>query len=357
MPTTGRSDAPVWTVRRVRASWSSVGLVLATVVAVLVARAIFVAASQPIGWAVAALTVAVVISPLIELADRVMPRAIAIILTFVFGLSLIASVGVASVMEAQNQLNELSEQLPAAAGEIEASQGPDGMFAQVGLESLVQDLVDQMTERVSPTPTVEDAVGTVPAFFVSGVLAIFFLVWGPSMFDGLARQITDPERQRLFTEWVTAAVVATQRYIMGTVAMAVVVGTIGGGLAWWADLPTPMVLGVVLGAASLVPYVGVLFGAAPMLLLAAGFEDVATTAALFVALVGLQAAATFALRRLVEHRSLRVGPAVIVVAALIGSDAYGIGGALVATVAAIVVVALIDQADRSEARLPEPASA
>lgn len=342
MPATGRDEGSTWSVRRVRASWASVLLALLTVVAVLVARAIFMEASQPIGWVAAALTVALVISPLIDFAHRWMPRALAIIITLVIGLAVVGSVGVAAFIEIQDQLTHLRDELPAAAAELEAGQGPDGVLAQIGLESLVQDVVDQTAERIAPAPTVDDATGTVPAFFVSGVLVIFFLIWGPSMFDGLIRQISDDDRRRWFTDWALTSVAAAQRYIVAALGMALVIGLIGGGLAWWADLPTPFVLGVVLGVSSLVPYVGVLFGATPFLLLAAGSEPFSTAVALFVALVAVQAGATVVLRRWIEPRSLRVGPAVLAVTALIGSDIYGTGGALVAAVAGVVAVALID---------------
>jgi predicted PurR-regulated permease PerM len=344
MPPPGRLDAPDWTVRRVRASWSSVLLAIAAVVAVLVARGIFVAASQPIGWVAAAAAVAVVISPVVDLQARWIPRVAAILLTLVVGVALVASVGVASVMEVQDQLGQLRESLPAAAAELEAGQGPDGMFRQLGAESLVQDLVDQMTERVSPSPTVDDAAGTAPAFFVSGVLVIFLLIWGQNLFDGLVRQVSDHDRREWFATWATESLAVAQRYIARSIALAVVVGAIGAGLAWWAGMATPLVLGVVLAVASLIPYVGIVFGAVPMLLLSAGFEPLTVTIVLGLALLALQGAATVVMRRLVEARSLRVGPAIIVIAALIGSDVYGTGGALVAVVAAIVAVALIEHA-------------
>lgn len=347
MPVPGRLTAPDWTVQRVRASWSSVMLALIAIVAVVVATGVFVAASQPLGWIVAAASVALVLSPVVEIQARWMPRVVAILTTLVIGVSLVASVGVAMVLSTQDQLGQLSEDLPAAAAELEAGQGPDGMFRQIELESLVQDLVDQASRRVSPRPTVDDATGTAPAFFVSGVLVIFFLVWGRRMFDGAVRQISDSERREWFTRWVLSAAVLTERYIAGALVTALAVGTAGGGLAWWANLPTPMVLGVVLGAASVLPYVGVVFGGVPMLLLSAGSEPMTTTVLVAVGIVIVQVAASVFTRLVVEAHSLRVGPAVIVIAALIGSDVYGIGGALVSIVGGILAMALIERASES----------
>jgi predicted PurR-regulated permease PerM len=344
MPPTGPPEHPGWTARRVRASGLSVVLALLVIVGVLVARSVFVAASQPIGWVVAAAAVALVITPLVELLDRFVPRAVAIIGTLVLGVSLVVTVGVGLVMELQEQLTELADTLPAAAADIEQDRGPDSVVAEIGLASLVEDLVDQVSGRVAPPP-VDDAVGTLPAFFVSGVLVVFFLVWGRSLVEGALRQITDAERRERVADIAREAATHTQGYVVGAVALALFTGLAAGLVAWWADLPTPLVLGALIGGSSIVPYVGVLFGGAPMLLLSGAIAPGTTTALLVVALVALQVAATVGVRLVVEATSTRVGPAVIVIALLLGSDAYGIGGALVALVAAVLLVAVVDVAD------------
>ncbi len=85
-----------------------------------------------------------------------------------------------------------------------------------------------------------------------------------------------------------------------------------------------------------------MFGAVPVLLLAAPTEAGLEVAALALALIALQAAHTMAMGRLTRHGVLRAGPAVIVVCAMVGSDVYGLGGALVAIVAGILAIATIE---------------
>lgn len=347
MTDSGSVDDSAWTARRIRASWSSVLLAIGSIVAVVLAFGLVGRASQPIGWALASATTAMIVTPVVGLLSRWVPRAVAILLTVIAGIAIVASVGVGLVLEIQDQLDELADALPAAAAELQEADGPDGVFDQIGLESLVEDLVDQSRERIAPDP-IDGAVGTAPAFFVSGILVIFLIVWGPRMYDGLCRQIEDRRRREWFQHLATTSVGLTQRYVVGALAVAAVTGVAGAGLAWWADLPTPLVLGAVLGAAGVVPYVGVLVGGVPLLLLSAASEPATTTGLLALAVVGLQAASTVATRRLIEARSFRVGPAVIVIAALIGSDVYGIGGALVAIVGVILVAAGIDTATDGE---------
>lgn len=347
MTDTGPVDDTEWTARRIRASWSSVLLAIGSIVAVVLVFGLVEQASQPIGWVLASATAALVVTPVVGLLARWMPRGVAILATVVAGIVILASVGVGLVIEIQDQLDELGDVLPDAATELEESDGPDGVFAQIGLGSLVDDLVDQSRDRIAPDP-IDGAVGTAPAFFVSGVLVIFLIVWGPKMFAGLCRQIDDPTRRERFAHLASTSTRLTQGYVVGSLAVAALVGVAGGLLAWWAGLPTPLVLGVVLGIAGIVPYIGVLVGGTPLLLLSAAFESLSTTVTIGVAVVALQVVSTLVTRRVVERRSFRVGPAIIVIAALIGSDVYGIGGALVAIVGAVLVAAGIDTATSDE---------
>ena len=58
-------------------------LVAALVCAIVVVRNIFGEAHHVIGWAVAASVVAMLLTPVVQLMNRRMPRALAILLTFV----------------------------------------------------------------------------------------------------------------------------------------------------------------------------------------------------------------------------------------------------------------------------------
>jgi putative heme transporter len=337
------SEQPeAWTALRVRASGSSVLLAVIALVAVYLTRELFVAASQPLGWIAAAAALALVISPVVEVPARLIPRPLAVILTLIIGAMIIGSIGAGLIVEIRGQLSLLGEELPAAAAELEREGGDDGILSEVRFASLVDDLVDQTSGRLSPEPTVEDAAGTAPAFFLSAVLTIFFLLWARRMFDAFQRQISDEERRDRMARTISAGVRLAQRYLIGAVPLAVGLGVLAGSVAWIAGLPTPLVLGVVMAVAALVPYVGVLFGGLPIIILAAALETLSTTLLLVGTLVALQVASTVVTRTVVETRSFRVGPAVIVVAAMVGSDVYGIGGAFVATVAGVVAMALIE---------------
>jgi predicted PurR-regulated permease PerM len=329
-----------WTARRVRASGSSILLTIVAIVAVYLLSGLFVAASQPLGWVAAAACIALVLSPAVQLLGRRLPRTLAILAVYAAVLALVATLGVGLYVEIDAQLSELGETLPAAAQELEDADD-DGVLSQLGFGSLVQGVVDDVTDRVLPEADV-DAVSSVPAFFITGILSIFLMIWSRRLFDAALRQISEPTRRDRASHIASTSLRLAQTYVWGALVVAVVVGVAGGGLARAIGLPTPLVLGVVLGMASLVPSIGVLFGGVPMLIMTAAFEPATTTVLVAAAVIALQLGANQVARTAIEPRSMRVGPAVLVIVVLVGSDLYGIGGALVGAVAAIVAVAVIE---------------
>jgi putative heme transporter len=359
MPETGRPAPATWTARRVRASGSSILLAVLALVAVFLARDLFVAAVQPLGWVAAAMALALVISPLVEVQTRLIPRFLAVIVTLLAVTAVLGTVGVGLFVQVGDQLAQLGDDLPAAAAELERDTGPDGVLAELRFSSLVEDLVELTSDRVSPEPTVEDAAGTVPAYFVTGVLVVFILLWSGRLFDAFQRQISDDERRDRLARTARMATGLARRYAVSAVTLAAVSGALAGSAAWAAGLPTPLVLGVVVGVAALVPYVGVLFGGIPIIILAAALEPAHVTWLLAGAIVTLQAFSTVVTRTVIEPASLRVGPAIIVVGVLVGSDLYGIGGALVASVAGVVAMAAVEarQRERAEVSGRSPESA
>ncbi len=331
-----------WSAERVRVTALSVGLATLALVGAMVARNVFVVAHRPISWVVAAAVVAALFDPVIDVLGRRIKRGPAIIVTLLAIGLLAGSVGVGVFTDLHHQLDELQVSLPDAATRIERDESLGQVARDVRLTELVGELITRIDGRVSTSSTLQQAAGTAPAYFVSLVLVVFFWLWGRRIFDGGIAQLSGTDRRARVERRVLVALRRSQRYSLAVLAQAVVVGVVGAGLAWWADLPTPAVLGLVLAVASLIPLIGVLFGAVPLLLLSAAFASATTTMALGLALVGVELATVLVGRRLVEPHSLRVGPALIVVVGMVGADIYGLGGAVYGVLLATFGVALLD---------------
>ena len=102
-------------------------------------------------------------------------------------------------------------------------------------------------------------------------------------------------------------------------------------------------LGVVAAAASLVPRFGLALGAVPVVLLSAGIGGAGRALWAIVAVVALQVADALVTARLIEPRTVRVGPAVSLGVVLLATNLYGIGGAAVALAVVTVAMAVLEQ--------------
>ncbi len=87
------------------------------------------------------------------------------------------------------------------------------------------------------------------------------------------------------------------------------------------------------------PYLGIVLGSIPALLLTAGFRSFAAAGVLLAVFVAMQIGQIVVQRRL-RGRVMYVGPALITVVFLLGYDVYGIGGALFGTAIGVFVMAL-----------------
>jgi predicted PurR-regulated permease PerM len=127
-------------------------------------------------------------------------------------------------------------------------------------------------------------------------------------------------------------------------AQAAAVGVVAWGLCYSEDVAAPIVVGVAVASLSVVPGFGILVGGSFGLLLEAGLGTADGVLRLGIAFVLLQIANSQFTRRVVVPRSLVVGPAVIVIAVIVGFDFYGIGGSIYTAILAIFATAVLEAA-------------
>src|SRR5207249_10879967 len=134
-------------------------------------------------------------------------------------------------------------------------------------------------------------------------------------------QVRDPERRTRVEHVAQSAYRRTVVYAGGSALMAIAAGLLGYLVASIADVPGPAALGVWVGLWDLVPIVGAVIGALPIVLLALVFsaQRAITVAAVFLL---YQAFEGLVLQRRAEPESLPIGPFLTVTGGLVGSDAF-----------------------------------
>jgi len=343
----------------VRISPTAALALVGTLVGLVVAKRMFVAAHRPLSWAAAAVVAAVLLDPVVDRLAVHIRRVPAVLVTFlVLGT---VSVGTAYLVfdEVEGALNRLETAAPDAAAAIEERTDRVGELARdFGLRDRVTSAVAALDNRVTGGGDVlRSTAGTAPTYFVCTILTVFLMTYGPRMARSALEQDGDLIRRARIAHIVGPAVQRARSAIVFAVGEAVVVGITVGGVAAALDLPAPSAVGFAAGVAALFPYVGIIIGTIPLLLLTLGFRSLPTSLALLAVVIVVQLVDSLVVRPRAAARSVELGLLVPWVVALLGYAVYGIGGAAYGTAIAIFGVALLDRTAAANLAAPDPTPA
>lgn len=330
-------------------------LVAALVCGVILLRNVFVEGHQVLGWAMAAALVAMLLSPVVQRIDCHAPRPLAIALTFVLTASLGAGVTWLYSSSVLDQVAGLQESGPSIAQEIEDRDDRIGEIAtEVGLVDQVSELTDRLTERMgNQTDVIVSVAVSAPPYFVGMILTIFLLLFGPRMISGALDQLSPTQRDRLRPA-LKEAVNRTQLYVWAAIVQGVVSGLVVWAIGSMLDVPAITLLAMFAALLGTLPYLGIVVGWLPMLVLALGGSSGFHVVFALLVAIGLQLVEVTWWRPVIDHRSLHVGPAIPIIVAVLGFGIYGIGGALYGCVITVFALAMLDQLDPGDRSLPTP---
>ncbi len=325
-------------------------IVAAMVCGIIVVRNVFSSAHTVIGWAVAAAIIAMLLGPIVGTLTRHIPHLLAILVTFLVVAVVFIGINWLFTSSLLDQAAEIRDSWPEVARDIEAR---DDGLGSVARDMNLFDNVSELAERINDSvgtggDALRSAAISAPSYFVSMILTIFMLVFGPPMLTGGLNRLS-PQRRARFVPLLQSSVQLTQRYIYGSIIQGIVNAVVVAIVGVWLDVPAVGLLAVVAGMAALLPYVGISLGWMPLLLLSLGTASTVQMVVAVVVAVAVQVAEWLAWRPFVNARSFRLGPAVPVVSSVLGFGIYGIGGALYGSAVAVLIVAFTDRLADSEA--------
>ena len=319
----------------------SAALIVGAVVTAFALRNMFVEAHRIVGWVVACAIVALLIDPLVDVVDRLLPRWISVIVVLLGVIAIVAGVTIGLANDLLDSLDELQTAAPEAAAGLEER---FDWAADIRVTDRVQSFVSELDDRIRDR-AVSRVAGTAPTYLVTGILMLFFLAYGRRYFDAFVKQFHEDRRENMRTV-ATAGAFRGRRYLLIALAHSLVNGIVVGLLCWALDLPAAISLGVVVGAFTILPLIGVLVGGVPALLLAFGLEGRWTGLIVLAVLLALQTVEAGIVRPWVDPRTVRLGPAAPIIVGLLGFELYGLGGAVYGIALIVIGFAALDALGR-----------
>jgi predicted PurR-regulated permease PerM len=339
------AQARTWERHRVQVTLSTAIVLIGVAALAVIARGVYHAAHTVLGWAAASIVVATLLDLPISLLARRIGRVAAVALTFVAAGALVLGLVYGAFDDLRTEIDRLAEAAPQAAAELEDRDDRVGEVARdLQLSERVERLVDEIEDRFGGGggQALLSNAGSLPTYFLCAILTIFLMSYGPRMVTGGLAQIRDDERRVAVADVLGRALVRSRGAIFAAIAQGVLVG-VGAWLACLAlDLPAPITVALVAGLLGLIPYLGIILASLLIALLATGFVSATAGLLVLAAAVALQVFEAQVVRPGVDRATMRIGPAVPWLVAVIGYSVYGVGGALYGAAYAVFALAVMD---------------
>lgn len=331
----------------------SVALAFGFIVLVVLARGVIVAARRPLGWAVATVIAASFLAPAVERLAEHIRRVVALIIVLLLTAATVGLIMWGVLHDLDRESEHLYRVAPIAARSIERSPRFGQAARDFKLEDRVTDAVATLRKRSQSLAG--KAASRAGTYFVCAILTIFMLNWGPRMARSAGEQFTDPERRARIEHIAADAFGRWQHYVVGTVAQALAYGVVMWSICRALSVPAPTPLALVVAFFSIVPYMGVIVGSIPALLICAGLQSFGRAGVLLAIVLLLQIVHIWVTQpQIVQRSSLYVGPFILITSITLGYRVYGTGGAMFGSALAVLLVAVVYAAGAADEAVSAP---
>ena len=343
----------------VRTILATIGLILATVVAVLFVRRV----EQVLVWMVIAVFFTVALYPAVDVVQRRVTRgrrSLATLVVFLVVVLVLGGLLTAFAVPLATQGTELAGQLPGIISDAKAGRGPVGdLLERTNALQLVQNNEERIrgfaTSLGTPALNLLRGLGTgVVAAVTIFVLAYLAVLEGPKVVEGTLTLFPAQRAERIRRVTRDCAKTVTG-YITGNLLISAICGVLTYAVLKFSGVGFAALIALFVAIADLIPLVGATLGAV-VACIAAFLHSVPAGIAAVIFFIIYQQLENHLLQPVIFARTVKLNPLAVLIAILLATELAGILGALLAIpIAGIIQVVLRDVWDhRRGAPKPEP---
>jgi len=316
------------------------------------------AAREVVEIVVVASFIALVLNPVVTfLHRRGIPRGVAIPLTYLSLLVLIAAIGFLLAQPISNQISAFQHNLPSLVHEANKRLDEVQRFfnrhsihiqlekqGHTALDTIQSKLLKSSSSILSfTTSLLKSAADAALALVLIFVMSVYLLIYARQI-GALVRRVLPPGDGTPADDYPVSAQRAVADYVRGQLAFSLMMGTTAGvslllfGLIGiFPDGRTyAFAFGAFFGVMELVPFIGPVLGAIPPVIVAL-FENPLTALWVVLLFIGIQQLEGHVVAPQIFSHALRINPLIVIIALLFGDAIYGIVGALMALPVAAVL--------------------
>ena len=342
-------EVPVRATVPVRTILATIGLILATVVAVLFVMRV----EQVLVWMIIALFFSVALYPLVGLVERRVTRgrrSLATLLVFVVVVLVLGGLLTAFAVPLATQGTQLAGQLPGIISDARAGRGPVGaLLTRTNALQFVQDNEPRIrafaTSLGTPALNLLRGLGTgIVAAATIFVLSYLAVLEGPKIAEGTLALFPAHRAERIRRVTQDCAKTVTG-YITGNLLISAICGVLTYAVLKFSGVGFAALIALFVALADLIPLVGATLGAI-VACIAAFLHSVPAGIAAVIFFLIYQQLENHLLQPVIFARTVKLNPLAVLVAILLATELAGILGALLAIpIAGIIQVVLRDAWD------------
>jgi predicted PurR-regulated permease PerM len=337
---------PDWLTNLAAVGWRVVVVGLLAVVVLLICNAVWTTTASII---VAGVVSAVFAPAVIRLRSQGKSRNSAAAIVWVTAIGIIAGLLLVLVLALLPAVVELLEALQtgvtqARAAWADASLSPEVSAAlQAGLDALKSILGDLSGQIVA------QAAQIVTILIIATFLLFFFLRDGDKAWVWVFQNVSDHKRDAI-TSAGDEALDKVGGYLRGTTVLAAIMASTAFLFMWLLNVPLALPLALFVFLGTFVPYFGGIVATIAILLVAYGAQGLWTSAALLALFAVRNAVVAYVVRPQLYSRTVRLHPAMVLVALPAGFEVAGVIGLF----AAVPIIAVVLSVWSSVVLLLEP---
>jgi predicted PurR-regulated permease PerM len=268
-------------------------------------------------------------------------RRVALGLTIVLILGIVAGLGALLGPSVADQVEALKERLPDAYSRVESwilgIPGAESLLASLGgPEALSPDANAVLTGTVGAFSRAFGVLGNIAMVIVIGV----FGAADPEVYRRGAVGLLPPAQRDVADEILHRSVYGLRRWLLGRFAAMCAVGVLTGVGLWIAGIPLALTLGLFAGLLSFIPFLGPVLGAILPLLLGLT-QGPATAGGVVIVFAVVQFLEGNLITPLIERHAVSMPPAVTIFAQVLMGTLGGAIGLLLASPVLVVLRATL----------------
>ncbi len=284
------------------------------------------------------------LAPVVDRWQKIMPRGLAVGIVFFIIIAALSLIFWLIVPPLVSQISDLAFSLPRYGDRLQEIMS--NLTKQTGSFDVAEQAIQTLSDQLSKLSQgiFQRTIGVVGGFFtfVTAIVLAIYLLFEEQGLKQAWLSLLPIERKVSFAHALAKIGDKLGSWLRGQLFLMLLIGVISGFFAAILGLPYALALGLWAGLTEVIPYIGPILGAIPIVLIAFLDSPLKAIVALVLLVLTQQLESNFLVPKIMQ-KAVGISPVVVILALMIGGKLFGITGTILAVPIAATIAVLIQE--------------